>query len=66
MSEEPASRNYLTTVLGCYCPRCREGKLFKNPSGQHLVGGGTKNFVGKRSTVFKSKNAVYFYPYLRY
>lgn len=31
MSEEPASRNYLTTVLGCYCPRCREGKLFKNP-----------------------------------
>ena len=31
MSEEPASRNYVTTVLGCYCPRCREGKLFKNP-----------------------------------
>ncbi|HPG11317.1 MAG TPA: DUF983 domain-containing protein [Chitinophagaceae bacterium] len=24
-------RGYLGTALGCYCPRCREGKLFKNP-----------------------------------
>ncbi len=24
------SRGYFATVLGCYCPRCREGKLFKN------------------------------------
>lgn len=26
-----ASRSYLSTVLGCYCPRCREGKIFQNP-----------------------------------
>lgn len=24
-------RSYIATVFGCYCPRCREGKLFKNP-----------------------------------
>jgi uncharacterized protein (DUF983 family) len=24
-------RSYLKTVLTCRCPRCREGKLFKNP-----------------------------------
>ncbi len=23
-------RSYLTTIIGCYCPRCREGKLFTN------------------------------------
>lgn len=26
-----AGRGYVATVLGCYCPRCREGKLFENP-----------------------------------
>jgi hypothetical protein len=32
MSEETApKRGYLSTVIGCRCPRCREGKLFKNP-----------------------------------
>lgn len=23
-------RSYLSTVIGCWCPRCREAKLFKN------------------------------------
>jgi hypothetical protein len=29
---EPAkpNRGYLATVTGCYCPRCREGKLFQH------------------------------------
>ncbi len=31
MSNSNASKGYLTSTLGCYCPRCREGKLFKNP-----------------------------------
>lgn len=30
MNEEKPTRGYLATVFGCYCPRCREGKLFKN------------------------------------
>ncbi|TMI77930.1 MAG: DUF983 domain-containing protein [Bacteroidetes bacterium] len=24
-------RSYLSSTLGCRCPRCREGKLFKHP-----------------------------------
>lgn len=31
MSEEKANMGYLPAVFGCYCPRCREGKLFKHP-----------------------------------
>lgn len=31
MPEKKASRGYLTSSIGCYCPRCREGKLFTNP-----------------------------------
>lgn len=31
MSEKSQSRSYLSTVLGCRCPRCREGKLFQYP-----------------------------------
>ncbi len=31
MNEEKKSRGYLSTVLGCRCPRCREGKLFQHP-----------------------------------
>jgi hypothetical protein len=31
MSEEKRSRSYISAVLGCRCPRCREGKLFKHP-----------------------------------
>jgi hypothetical protein len=31
MSEKRISRGYLTSALGCRCPRCREGKLFKYP-----------------------------------
>lgn len=23
-------RGYLSSTVGCYCPRCRQGKLFKN------------------------------------
>jgi uncharacterized protein (DUF983 family) len=28
---EKPHRGYLTTVVACYCPRCREGKLFRHP-----------------------------------
>ncbi|HZH65156.1 MAG TPA: DUF983 domain-containing protein [Flavisolibacter sp.] len=31
MKTERTYRSYLTTVLSCRCPRCREGKLFRNP-----------------------------------
>lgn len=31
MKEETPHRGYLTSVIACYCPRCREGKLFKFP-----------------------------------
>jgi uncharacterized protein (DUF983 family) len=30
MSDNKTSRGYLSSTLGCRCPRCREGKLFKN------------------------------------
>jgi uncharacterized protein (DUF983 family) len=32
MSEKKLSRSYVTSVVGCYCPRCREGKLFQHPT----------------------------------
>jgi uncharacterized protein (DUF983 family) len=31
MENEHPHRGYLTSVLACRCPRCREGKLFKFP-----------------------------------
>src|SRR5215212_4900518 len=31
MEKEKPHRNYLTAVVSCLCPRCREGKLFPNP-----------------------------------
>jgi uncharacterized protein (DUF983 family) len=31
MGEKIVNRGYLAASLGCRCPRCREGKLFKNP-----------------------------------
>lgn len=31
MAKEKNSRGYLASVLGFYCPRCREGKLFEKP-----------------------------------
>lgn len=31
MPEQNVSRGYLSSSLGCRCPRCRQGKLFKNP-----------------------------------
>ncbi|MCW3073218.1 MAG: hypothetical protein JWP69_287 [Flaviaesturariibacter sp.] len=33
--EEP-NRGYLATVVGCYCPRCREGKLFQHTTSVKL------------------------------
>jgi uncharacterized protein (DUF983 family) len=31
MSKEQKSRSYISSVFGCRCPRCREGKLFQLP-----------------------------------
>lgn len=31
MSEKTVNRGYLASSLGCRCPRCRQGKLFKYP-----------------------------------
>lgn len=31
VATEKNSRGYLSSVIGCYCPRCREGKLFETP-----------------------------------
>src|SRR5262245_25442190 len=31
-TEQKKSRSYLSSTLGCRCPRCREGKLFKYPT----------------------------------
>lgn len=31
MSNKKINRGYLSSALSCRCPRCREGKLFKNP-----------------------------------
>jgi len=31
MEKRKPKRGYITSVLSCRCPRCREGKLFKNP-----------------------------------
>ncbi|MCH5599339.1 DUF983 domain-containing protein [Niabella ginsengisoli] len=37
-TEIKASRSYVGAVLGCYCPRCREGKLFEKPLSLKLSG----------------------------
>ncbi len=37
-NNKKARRGYLGTVLGCYCPRCREGKLFEKPLTLKLSG----------------------------
>ncbi len=31
MSDKKIHRGYLASALTCHCPRCREGKLFRNP-----------------------------------
>jgi hypothetical protein len=36
MINDKPHRGYISTVLGCYCPRCRKGKLFKNPVSVNL------------------------------
>ena len=30
MTDKEKVRGYFSTVLGCYCPRCRKGKLFQH------------------------------------
>ncbi|MBL0132203.1 MAG: DUF983 domain-containing protein [Chitinophagaceae bacterium] len=32
MPENKRSRGYLSSTIGCRCPRCREGKLFQYPT----------------------------------
>ena len=32
MQENKPHRGYLSSVIGCHCPRCREGKLFQFPT----------------------------------
>src|SRR5688572_11761213 len=36
MSEKKVHRSYLASTLGCRCPRCRDGKLFKYPVSANL------------------------------
>lgn len=36
MQQGAPHRNYLTAVIRCYCPRCREGKLFPYPLTFHM------------------------------
>lgn len=31
MGFKKSNRGYITSTMGCRCPRCREGKLFSNP-----------------------------------
>jgi len=31
MTEATPHRSYIATVINCYCPRCRRGKLFQHP-----------------------------------
>jgi uncharacterized protein (DUF983 family) len=38
MKKERHNRGYWSTVFGCYCPRCREGKLFKQSISIRLKG----------------------------
>lgn len=36
--EQKPTRGYLSSTLTCRCPRCREGRLFKNPLKLKLKG----------------------------
>jgi hypothetical protein len=45
MNEATKSRGYLSSVMECRCPRCREGKLFKYPISLRLK----KNMVMNES-----------------
>jgi uncharacterized protein (DUF983 family) len=36
MEKDKPHRGYLGSVASCRCPRCREGKMFKNPVGFKL------------------------------
>jgi len=35
--EQGNSRGYIFSTLGCRCPRCREGKLFKNATSARMT-----------------------------
>lgn len=36
MQDKKLHRGYLASTIGCRCPRCREGKLFKHPVSIHM------------------------------
>jgi uncharacterized protein (DUF983 family) len=36
MPEKRISRGYISSAVGCRCPRCREGKLFQSPVSANL------------------------------
>jgi hypothetical protein len=36
MPENKPHRGYLNSVIGCHCPRCRDGKLFQYPTSVSL------------------------------
>ncbi|MEE6187039.1 hypothetical protein PIECOFPK_01360 [Mycovorax composti] len=36
---QQAKRSYLSAMMGCYCPRCREGRLFEKPLKLHKLSG---------------------------
>lgn len=38
MEGEQPVRSYISAVIGCFCPRCRQGKLFKHPLNFKLKG----------------------------
>src|SRR5690606_10850761 len=36
MSQNRKKRGYLASIVGCYCPRCREGKMFQHSTAIRL------------------------------
>ncbi|HEY8387447.1 MAG TPA: DUF983 domain-containing protein [Parasegetibacter sp.] len=36
MDHDHSKRSYLASIFGCYCPRCREGKMFQNKTAIRL------------------------------
>lgn len=36
MNEKEKTKGYLSSTFGCYCPRCRKGKLFQHRLGVKL------------------------------
>lgn len=55
MQTAEPTRSYLTTIFGCYCPRCRTGKLFKNP----ISAGVSKNMaMHERCLVCRQRSEI--------